>query len=125
MATALAGSPRGFFYWCSSRLFSWENSSSRLILLGPKDAQLGEKFSKINRVIPTARPPPRPHSGRPNLMLPAALRTVAHLNVEHFRHLFEGEMDETRRQTLLRLLAEEEAKLKVSTKPSEKKNEGE
>ena len=58
-------------------------------------------------------------------MLPAALRTVAHLNVEHFRHLLEGENDETKRQTLLRLLAEEEAQLKVPTKPSEKKNEGE
>jgi hypothetical protein len=50
---------------------------------------------------------------------------VAHLNVEHFRHLLEGETDETKRQTLLRLLAEEEAKSKVPTKPSERKKERE
>ena len=38
-------------------------------------------------------------------------RTVAHLNVEHYRRLLEKETDETRRQTLMRLLAEEEAKI--------------
>lgn len=38
-------------------------------------------------------------------------KTVAHLNIEHYRRLLEKETDEHRRQTLLRLLAEEEAKL--------------
>lgn len=38
-------------------------------------------------------------------------RTVARLNIEHFRRLLAAETDETRRQLLQRLLAEEEAKL--------------
>lgn len=38
-------------------------------------------------------------------------RTVAHLNIEHYRRLLEKETDESRRQLLMRLLAEEEAKL--------------
>ncbi len=38
-------------------------------------------------------------------------RTVAQLNIEHYRKRLAEETDETRRQTLLRLLAEEEAKL--------------
>jgi hypothetical protein len=38
-------------------------------------------------------------------------RTVAHMNVEHYRRLLAGETDEARRQVLLRLLAEEEAKI--------------
>ncbi len=38
-------------------------------------------------------------------------RTVARLNIEHFRKQLAGEKDEARRQMLLRLLAEEEAKL--------------
>ena len=38
-------------------------------------------------------------------------RSVARLNVEHFRRLLATETDETRRKTLQRLLAEEEAKL--------------
>jgi hypothetical protein len=38
-------------------------------------------------------------------------RTVARLNVEHYRKLLANENDEGRRQTLLRLLAEEEAKI--------------
>jgi hypothetical protein len=38
-------------------------------------------------------------------------RTVAHLNIEHYRRLLAQEMDETKRQTILRLLVEEEAKL--------------
>ena len=37
-------------------------------------------------------------------------RAVAHLNIEHYRRLLAEETDETRRQTILRLLAEEEAK---------------
>lgn len=38
-------------------------------------------------------------------------RTVARLNIEHYKRLLAGEADEARRQVLLRLLAEEEAKL--------------
>ena len=38
-------------------------------------------------------------------------RTVARLNIEHFRRLLATETDESRRQVLIRLLAEEEAKL--------------
>jgi hypothetical protein len=38
-------------------------------------------------------------------------RTVAHLNVEHYRRLLATETDEDKRKTLKRLLAEEEAKL--------------
>jgi hypothetical protein len=38
-------------------------------------------------------------------------RTVACLNIEHYRRLLGEETDETRRQVLLRLLAEQEAKL--------------
>jgi hypothetical protein len=38
-------------------------------------------------------------------------RAVARLNVEHYRRLLADETDEARRQTLLRLLAEEAAKL--------------
>ena len=38
-------------------------------------------------------------------------RSVARLNIEHYRRLLATETDEARRQTLLRLLAEEEAKL--------------
>lgn len=41
-------------------------------------------------------------------------RTVADLNIEHFKKLLESEKDEARRQLLLRLLAEEEAKLAAS-----------
>ena len=36
---------------------------------------------------------------------------IARLNIEHFRKLLTTEQDETKRQTLLRLLAEEETKL--------------
>ena len=41
-------------------------------------------------------------------------RTVAHINVEHYRRLLAVETDEARRQVLLRLLAEEEAKISGS-----------
>ncbi|MEJ2623813.1 MAG: hypothetical protein P8Z80_04505 [Pseudolabrys sp.] len=47
-------------------------------------------------------------------------RTVAQLNVEHFRRLLAKETDETRRATLQRLLAEEEAKL-AERGPNERK----
>lgn len=48
-------------------------------------------------------------------------RTVARLNIEHYRRLIAKETDETRRQTLQRLLAEEEAKL-ASLEASDKRN---
>jgi hypothetical protein len=38
-------------------------------------------------------------------------RTVARLNIEHYRRLLARETDDLRRQTIQRLLAEEEAKL--------------
>lgn len=38
-------------------------------------------------------------------------RSVARLNIEHYRHLLAGETDAMRRQLLLRLLTEEETKL--------------
>jgi len=38
-------------------------------------------------------------------------RTVARLNIEHFQKKLATEADETKRQQILRLLAEEEAKL--------------
>jgi hypothetical protein len=47
-------------------------------------------------------------------------RSVAQLNIEHYRRLLAEETDESRRQLLLRLLAEEEAKVpapKGSSKP--------
>jgi hypothetical protein len=47
-------------------------------------------------------------------------RTVARLNIEHYKRLLARETDENRRQTLLRLLAEEEAKL-TDTKPRERR----
>ena len=47
-------------------------------------------------------------------------RSVARLNVEHYRRLLATETDESRRQTLMRLLAEEEAKL-ANPAPPEKK----
>jgi hypothetical protein len=39
-------------------------------------------------------------------------RTVTRLNIEHYKKLLENETDEPKRQTLMRLLAEEEAKLR-------------
>lgn len=38
-------------------------------------------------------------------------RTVARLNIEHYRKLLVTKLDEMKRRTLQRLLAEEEAKL--------------
>jgi hypothetical protein len=40
-------------------------------------------------------------------------KTVARLNIEHYRQLLATEIDEKKRQTLRRLLAEEEAKLQT------------
>ena len=49
-------------------------------------------------------------------------RSVARLNIEHYKRLLAGEVDESRRQMLMRLLAEEEAKLNDSHPPE--KNRG-
>ena len=53
-------------------------------------------------------------------------KTIARLNIEHFRKRFAAETDETTRVTLLRLLAEEEAKLVGGTQgpPGERKQHG-
>jgi hypothetical protein len=49
-------------------------------------------------------------------------RTVAGLNTEHFRHLLERETGEAKRQMILRLREEEEAKLAAMvSSPKEKK----
>ncbi len=42
---------------------------------------------------------------------PALDKTIASLNIEHYRRLLATERDESRRQLLLRLLAEEEKKI--------------
>jgi hypothetical protein len=49
-------------------------------------------------------------------------RSIARLNIEHFRRLLETETDQTKRQTIRRLLAEEEAKL-ASMQPENSKKE--
>jgi hypothetical protein len=50
-------------------------------------------------------------------------RTIARLNIEHLRKRLAEEADEARRQTLLGLLAEEEAKLAALTNgPAQKSN---
>jgi hypothetical protein len=48
-------------------------------------------------------------------------RAVARLNIEHYRRLLAEKCDEARRQTILRLLAEEEAKLLAGPEPTIKK----
>jgi len=47
-------------------------------------------------------------------------KTVARLNIEHYRRLLARETDESRRQVIMRRLAEKEAKL-VDSKPQERK----
>ena len=44
-------------------------------------------------------------------------RSVAHLNIEHYKRLLADETDPKRRDLLLRLLAEEEAKLQRRDSP--------
>jgi hypothetical protein len=48
-------------------------------------------------------------------------KMVARLNIEHFHKQLAVEKDATRRQMLLRLLAEEEAKLAALDPPNVKK----
>jgi len=45
-------------------------------------------------------------------------KTVARLNIKHFRRKLSGDLDEATRKMLLRLLAEEEAKLARLTNQS-------
>jgi hypothetical protein len=49
-------------------------------------------------------------------------RTVARLNIEHYRRLLETETDETKRLMIVRLLAEEDAKLDRISRPRERDN---
>ncbi len=52
-------------------------------------------------------------------------KAVARLNIEHYRRKLAEETDETKRQMLIRLLAEEEAKLaalNAKTEPNKEKN---
>jgi hypothetical protein len=49
-------------------------------------------------------------------------RTIARLNIEHYRRLLAKETDETKRKTIMRLLAEEEAKLNASPPPKKEKD---
>ena len=51
-------------------------------------------------------------------------RTVARLNIEHFRKQLAEEKDEAKRQMLLRLLAEEETKLAAIEKRAQKDRSG-
>lgn len=48
-------------------------------------------------------------------------RTVARLNIEHYKKLLENETNATKRQMLMRLLAEEEAKLRSLSQPDARK----
>jgi hypothetical protein len=50
-------------------------------------------------------------------------RFVAQHNIEHFRELIAKETDQGKRQTLRRLLAEEEAKLKRATEAHRKEKD--
>ena len=49
-------------------------------------------------------------------------KTVARLNIEHFQKKLATETDDTKRQQILRLLAEEEAKLATLTNPPKARN---
>jgi hypothetical protein len=49
-------------------------------------------------------------------------RTVVRLNIEHYKRLLAGEADEARRQLLLRLMAEEEAKLAACEPDKQKRH---
>jgi hypothetical protein len=48
-------------------------------------------------------------------------KTVARLNIEHYRKSLATEQDETKRQTLMRLLAEEQCKLAALDPPEKKR----
>jgi hypothetical protein len=67
----------------------------------------------VGKVTPSGFRPSRRRCGREggNRVVVIMDRTVAHLNVEHYRKLLASETDEATRATILRLLADEEAKL--------------
>jgi hypothetical protein len=48
-------------------------------------------------------------------------KMVARLNIEHYRQQLAEQTDESKRQLLLRLLAEEEAKLASLTAPNQER----
>ncbi len=48
-------------------------------------------------------------------------KTIAQLNIEHFRRKLAEETDASKREILLQLLAEEEAKLKALCEAAEEK----
>jgi hypothetical protein len=50
-------------------------------------------------------------------------RTVAHLNIEHYRRLLAAETDESKRKVLQKLLTEEEAKLAKAQQDAAKKQQ--
>jgi hypothetical protein len=54
-------------------------------------------------------------------MLVVMDKAIARLNIEHYRKLLTTETDEIRRQMLVRLLAEEEAKLASMDKPTKRR----
>jgi hypothetical protein len=43
--------------------------------------------------------------------MPTSPITIVQLNIDHYRKLLKNEIDESRRQTIAKLLAEESAKL--------------
>ena len=51
-------------------------------------------------------------------------KIIARLNIEHFRRKLATETDETKRQMLLRLIAEEEAKLAALDEPPKRQRRG-
>jgi hypothetical protein len=51
-------------------------------------------------------------------------RYIARMNIEHFREMLAKERDPARREKLLRLIAEEEEKLRVATAAIERKEKG-
>lgn len=70
------------------------------------------KSDNINRIERVSRFRIVPGIARIRHSLEVAVdRTVADLNITHYRKLLENEADPLKRQTIERLLAEEEAKL--------------
>lgn len=57
----------------------------------------------------------------PRLTMSVAARTIIELNIKHYRELLNTETDPSKRRTIARLLAEEEARL--AKLPVEKKRD--
>lgn len=49
------------------------------------------------------------------------VRTVARLNIEHYKRLLAAETDDAKRRTLMRLLVDEEAKLQTLSEVKSRK----